>query len=74
VTGEPALLLYRGEVLHDALRRSRVTESEVEAAVRATGVAALDGLAAVVLDTDGSLSVVRQAAPAAHAPTLPEPS
>ena len=71
VTGEPALLLYRGELLHDALRRSRVSESEVEAAVRAAGAPALDGLAAVVLETDGSLSVVSHAAPHAKAPTLP---
>jgi uncharacterized membrane protein YcaP (DUF421 family) len=74
VTGEPALLLYRGELLHDALRRSRVSESEVEAAVRAAGAPALDGLTAVVLETDGSLSVVSRTAPAAKAPTIPKPS
>jgi uncharacterized membrane protein YcaP (DUF421 family) len=59
VTGEPQLLLYRGEFLPDALRSARVAKEEVRAAVRAAGVPCLDGAEAVVLETDGSFSVVR---------------
>ncbi len=58
VTGEPALLLLRGEFLQAALRRSRVTEDEVRAAVRAAGYASLAEADAVVLETDGSMTVV----------------
>lgn len=58
VTGEPALLFYRGRFLDDALRAARVTEDEVRAAVRSQGLAALDGIEAVVLETDGSFSVI----------------
>ena len=61
VTGEPALLLYRGIFRRDAMRRSRVTDGEIRAAVRAQGVAALEEVEAVVLETDGSFSVVRRA-------------
>jgi len=64
VTGEPALLLYRGQVLEDRLRRVRLTREEVHAAVRATGIADLCDVQAVVLETDGSLSVVRGGDPA----------
>jgi uncharacterized membrane protein YcaP (DUF421 family) len=59
VTGEPALLLYRGRFLGDALRAARVTEDEVRTAVRSSGSATLDDVEAVVLETDGSFSVVR---------------
>jgi uncharacterized membrane protein YcaP (DUF421 family) len=59
VTGEPLILLYRGEFLAEALRRARVTEAEVRAAVRSAGLASLGEAKAVVLETDGSLSVVR---------------
>ncbi len=52
------MLLYRGVFLAGALRRERVTEGEVRAAVRQRGIASLDGVAAVVLETDGSFSVV----------------
>jgi uncharacterized membrane protein YcaP (DUF421 family) len=59
VTGEPSLLLYEGAYLPDALLRSRVTDDEVRAAVRASGIQALGDVKAVVLETDGSFSVVK---------------
>jgi len=58
VTGEPSLILYRGEFLADALRMARLTKGEVRAAVRSAGLASLDDVEAVVLETDGSFSVV----------------
>lgn len=58
VTGEPALLLRNGACLPEALRRSRVTRDEINSAVRAGGFATLDEVAAVVLETDGSFSVI----------------
>ncbi len=58
VTGEPQLLLREGAFLPVALRRARITESEIRAAVRAAGVCDLAVVTAVVLETDGSLSVV----------------
>ena len=58
VKSEPALLLYRGRFLRDALRRERVTEGEVRSAVRQGGYGALDAVEAVVLETDGTFSVV----------------
>lgn len=58
VTGEPQMLLYRGEFLPDAMRRARVTEDEVRASIRSAGVADLEHTKAVILETDGSISVV----------------
>ncbi|HEX6265655.1 MAG TPA: YetF domain-containing protein, partial [Burkholderiales bacterium] len=62
VTGEPALLVHRGQLLPSALRKARVTEDEVRAAARAAGLPALEEAQAVVLETDGSFSVVRAGA------------
>lgn len=59
VTGEPRMLLYRGAYLPGALRIARVTEDEVRAAIRAAGLPSLQHAEAVVLETDGSFSVVR---------------
>ena len=58
VTGEPTLLLFRGEYLQAALRRARVTEDEIRAAVRSHGMPAVEKVEAVVLETDGSFSVI----------------
>lgn len=62
VTGEPALLYYRGQMLSAAMRKARVTAEEVRAAVRSSGITALDDVEAVVLETDGSFSVVKTGA------------
>ncbi|MBL6458440.1 DUF421 domain-containing protein [Belnapia sp. T6] len=60
VKAEPCLLLSDGRFLHAAMRRERVTEDEVQAAARAQGIASLDDVAAAVLETDGSFSVIRR--------------
>lgn len=60
VTGEPTMLLFRGEFLDEALKRSRLTRDEVFAAVRSEGHAAIEDIEAVVLETDGSFSVVKR--------------
>lgn len=57
-TGEPMMLLYRGKFLPASLRQARVTEDEVRAAIRSAGVDTLEKVQAVVLETDGSFSVV----------------
>ena len=56
VKSEPTLI-YRYGFLRERMRRMRVTEDEVRQAARAAGNA---DLAAVVLETDGSLSVLGQ--------------
>lgn len=60
VTGEPLMLVYHGRFLASMLRRARVTEEEVKAAIRAAGMASAAEVQAVVLETDGSFSVVRE--------------
>lgn len=60
VKSEPVLLLFDGRMLSGQMRRARVTEDEVLAAIRGHGSASLDDVRAVVLETDGSFSVVRR--------------
>lgn len=60
VTGEPALLLYQGDYLPKAMKAARVTQDEVRSAVRSSGFSDVDEVSAVVLETDGSFSVVPQ--------------
>ena len=62
VTGEPTLLLHAGSMLPQAMRRARVTEDEVRAAVREAGLQTLARVEAVVLETDGTMSVVKSSA------------
>lgn len=73
VASEPALLLFDGQLLRAQMRRARVTEEEVRAAVREQGVASLDDLEALVLETDGTFSAVeRSNGPASALGRLPD--
>ena len=58
VTGEPSLLLFRGQLQPGVMRRTRVTEDEVRTAVRRAGLRSFDEAEAVVLETDASFSVI----------------
>lgn len=57
-TSEPALLLLDGEIRREALTRNRLSESEVRQAVRMQGVGDLAQVRAVVLETNGTISVI----------------
>lgn len=54
----PVLLLEDGAYRDAALRAERVARAEVRAAIRGAGIGDIGAVAAVVLETDGSLSVI----------------
>ncbi|MGY1915373.1 DUF421 domain-containing protein [Blastococcus sp. SYSU DS0973] len=58
VTSRPTLVLRNGEPVRDRMREVRVGISEIRQAVRASGAGDLADVAAVVLESDGSLSVI----------------
>jgi uncharacterized membrane protein YcaP (DUF421 family) len=58
VTARPTLLLEDGRLLAGGMQQQRVTEDEIRQAVRSTGSGDLADVAAVVLESDGSLSVI----------------
>lgn len=55
---EPTVVVRDGQLLREALKRVRITEDEILAAVRQRGHGSIDAIDAVVLETDGSLSVI----------------
>lgn len=61
IKAEPSLLVHQGRYNTAMLVRERITREEIEAAVRASGVADVKSVAAVVLETDGTLSILQQA-------------
>ena len=61
VKSEPALVVHEGRLLHKAMRDARLSEAAVLAAVRSAGRADLTDVHAIVLETNGALSVVPDA-------------
>lgn len=58
VKGTPALIVYDGEMLPKAMKKERVNKDEVYAALREHGVASIKDAKAMIVETDGSLSVI----------------
>lgn len=54
------MLLHHGQFVHDAMRRQRVAEADVRAAVRQHGIDRIEDVGAVVLEADGTFSVIGQ--------------
>lgn len=60
VTGSPTLLYYQGQFLERAMKKQRVRKAEMLAAARAKKLENMDQVEAVVLETSGSLSIIKK--------------
>ena len=58
VTGEPILLIHHGVLLSRAMLSARVTETELMACVRKAGLSEFQAVTALVLETDGTFTVI----------------
>lgn len=58
IKANPELIFYQGQFLESAMKQARVNEAEIRAAIRASGIANLEDVAAVVLETDGTFTVL----------------
>lgn len=58
VRSEPRLLVRNGSMLEGAMKEERVSQGEVVSAIRAEGFAGLEEIDAVILETDGTFSVI----------------
>lgn len=59
IKSTPSLLVYKGTMLKDIMLRERIDEDEIHAIVRDKGFASVEGVDAIVLETDGSLTVIK---------------
>ena len=58
IKSEPSLLFFDGAFLDGQMRKERLTRDEVMAAMRSSGKHDPAEVAAVILETDGSISVI----------------
>ena len=60
VKSEPTLLFYKGKFDIEAMKTERVLKEEILQAVRSTGVASLNDIIGVVLETTGEFSILKK--------------
>jgi uncharacterized membrane protein YcaP (DUF421 family) len=58
VASEPVALVVSGELQYARMRSNRLSESEILQAIRAAGGGDMAEVAAVVLETNGTISVI----------------
>ncbi len=59
LAGEGIMLIHRGEVLGEHIRRAGITKGDLLQALREHGVATVADVRLAVLEPDGSISVLR---------------
>jgi uncharacterized membrane protein YcaP (DUF421 family) len=59
IKSTPTLLLYKGEMLKNIMLKERIDEDEIHAIVRDKGYPSIENIDAIVLETDGSLTVIK---------------
>lgn len=60
VKSSPKLLYYKGRFDETAMKKERVPKIEILQAVRSDGDASIEDVLAVVLETDGSFSIIKK--------------
>ena len=58
IKSEPSLLFLNGQFLRSTMKKERIKEIEILQAIRNSGSGSTEKVTAVVLETDGSLSVI----------------
>jgi uncharacterized membrane protein YcaP (DUF421 family) len=59
VKSTPTLLVYKGILLKSAMKKERVNKEEIYAIIRKKGMQSVEDAGAIILETDGSLTVVK---------------
>lgn len=61
IKSDPTLVFANGDFLEDDMKAVRVSKPEITSAIRKQGIACMDDVYAVVLETNGELSVINRA-------------
>ena len=59
VKSDPVLLFYNGRFLYDVMKKERVTQTEIEAALRENGYGSSSNIDAIILETQGEITVIK---------------
>lgn len=63
VEGRPEIIVHNGHVYRDVMEREKLTQSELDAALRLAGCGSIEDVHFAVLENNGQISVRQRAAP-----------
>ena len=59
ITSQPSMLLYKGELIEENLKKERITIEEITNAVRKKGFSDLNVIDVVILETTGDITAIK---------------
>ena len=60
ITSQPALLIYKGELLQKVIKKERITMEEINVAIRKKSVTDIGKIDILILETTGEFTVIPQ--------------
>jgi uncharacterized membrane protein YcaP (DUF421 family) len=63
IQGRPTLLIHRGRILHDRLKRELLTVRELRAILRKQGIHDINEIEEAILESDGYVSITKKCEP-----------
>ncbi|MBD3628476.1 YetF domain-containing protein [Cyclobacterium sp.] len=60
ITSSPSLLFYKGEFLYPAMKKERITVEEIYSKGRQEGMASLDEVDMIILETTGDITLIEK--------------
>lgn len=60
IKSKPVLLFYNNEFRYENMKKERVVENEIKQAIRSNGNGDMSDVNAVILETDGSISIINK--------------
>ena len=70
IKSNPQLLFYEGEFLRETMKAERILEVEILQAARSSGLGSVNEAKAVILETDGSISIIQSETTIPHSTLL----
>lgn len=60
IKASPSLLFHNGEFHYENMKKERIVETEIKQAIRSNGSGDMADVKAVIIETDGSLSIINK--------------
>lgn len=60
ITSKPSLIFYKGNFLDQAMKKERITVEEIYSAARKEGIATLDEIDMIILETTGDIAIIEK--------------
>lgn len=60
ITSQPSILLYKGEMIEENLKKERITIEEINSAAREKGFSDLREIDMIILETTGDITIIKE--------------